>query len=61
MTTEVVTNSVSGIVQIITTVPIFAAALVGAIPVLLLCVTCRCCKGACATMVSYIRDFYARH
>ncbi|WP_143009835.1 hypothetical protein [Propionivibrio dicarboxylicus] len=61
MTTEIFANSALSVAQVITTVPIFVAALVGAIPVLLLCVTCRCCKSACATTVGYIRDLCAKH
>lgn len=59
MTTEMSANTALGVVQVITTVPVFLIGLISAIPVLLLCVTCRCCKGACATAIAHIRDLYA--
>lgn len=48
-------HSAIEIAQIVTTIPMLFAALIGAIPLMAVCLTCRCCKGACVKLVNLIR------
>lgn len=43
------------IAQIVTTIPMLFAVLIGAIPLMAVCLTCRCCKGACVKLVNLIQ------
>ncbi len=54
MTTKTFANNTMEIAQTIVTIPLLTAALIGAIPILLLCTACRCCKGTCNALIEYI-------
>lgn len=43
--------SVAQVAQAITLAPVLLAALIGAIPILIPCIACRCCKGLFAKLI----------
>ena len=60
MTTKTFANNTMEIAQAIATIPLLTAALIGAIPILLLCTACRCCKGTCNALIEYINHQMTR-
>lgn len=60
MKTEMLERNAMEVAQIVMTIPIFVAALISAVPVLLMCVTCRCCKKSCLAAIDYFRTFNNR-
>lgn len=45
MTTATLKQNAIQIAQAVTIAPVLLAALIGAIPLIIPCITCRCCKG----------------
>ena len=50
MTTLAHRYSAAQVAQAITLAPVLLAALIGAIPILIPCIACRCCKGLFAKL-----------
>lgn len=56
MTTTGFTHNAIDFARIATTIPVLVAALLGAIPLVIMCLTCRCCKKACVELRAHVRD-----
>ncbi len=57
MTTETFRNNAAQIAHVVALAPVLVAALIGAIPLLIPCVTCRCCKE----LTQRIRRMVSQH
>ncbi len=56
MTTATLKQNAIQIAQAVTIAPVLLAALIGAIPLIIPCITCRCCKGIVKKIMESVRS-----
>ena len=60
MTTQNIPHHATDFARIVATVPVLVATLLGAIPLVIMCLACRCCRAGCAQLREYLHDRLGR-
>ena len=55
MTADMFRENAIQVARVITIAPVLFAALLGAIPLIIPCIACRCCKGIAAQVIKAIQ------